>query len=165
MENGTTWKIAGFRFSDPKEMSAVVKAEFGVTGKFLSFILESASGVRRRADLSLTIESQDGKQHREISGKVIRGLNRNHAEHIIGVVNSHLRSTDKVLKIARFETQDGKETIIYKRRDTKPGTAFDIEQTPMVFTMVAHSANTDITAIKTMPPPIPMNRRRGDRTT
>jgi hypothetical protein len=149
METETTWKIDGMKFYDPDDLGTLVKAEVGVTGKFLSFVSESPTGIRRRADFSVIAKSPDGMMRREFRGKVIRGLNEKAASRIIGIINQRLWRTGKILLIARRETSDGKETVIYKRRDKGPSEFRDDQQTPTV--IMGGDTESEITAVTATP--------------
>jgi formamidopyrimidine-DNA glycosylase len=162
MEDETTWKITGMKFYDPDDLKTVVKAEVGVTGKFLSFVSESPTGIRHRVDLSVIASSPDGTMRRLIKGKVIRGLNERSAKRIIGIINHHLGHTGKILMIARRETSDNRETIIYKLRDKELTGSHDDQQTPTL--IMAHDKHLEITAVTPLPPWYANKRRGSDLT-
>jgi hypothetical protein len=163
MENEKAWRISGMKFHDPDDLMTVVKAEVGITGKFLSFVSESPKGVRHRADLSVVAHSPDGTGRRLIKGKVIRGLNEKSAKRIISMINHRLGHTGKILMIARRETSDGRETIIYKRRDKKLIGSHDDRQTPTLI-MEKKDMHSEITAVTPLPPWYANKRRGSDLT-
>ena len=162
METETTWKITGMKFYDPEDLRTVVKAEVGVTGRFLSFVSEKPTGMRHRADFSVIAHSPDGTMRRLIKGKVIRGVNERAAKNIIGIINRRLWYTGKILMISMRETTDGKEVVIYKRRDKKPSDSHDELQTPTLI-MGGKNAQSEITAVTATPTNDGFSRRRSDR--
>jgi len=150
MEDEKIWKITGIKFHDPDDLHEVVKAEVGVTGRFLSFVSEAPTGIRRRAFFSVLAVSPDRLMRRMIKGKVIRGLNEKAAKNIIGIINKRLWPTGKILMVARRETSDGKEVVIYKRRNKGPTDSHDEMQTPTLI-MGGENAHSEITAVTATP--------------
>ena len=162
MADKKSWTISRIKFHDPHDLDRVVKAEVGVTGEFLSFVSESTTGTRHRVNLSVIASSPDGTARRLIKGKVIRGVNERSAIRIIDSINRQLWPTGKILMIARRETSDGKDVIIYKRRERKPSDSHDEMQTPTL--LMAHDTHSEITTVTALPSWYANKRRGSDLT-
>jgi hypothetical protein len=157
MGNATAWKPTGLTFIVPGEFGRLIQAEVGITGRYLSFVVVSPTGERRRAEITVTAETADGAQHRQASGKVIRGIDEAAAKQLIDRINKDLSRTGTILKETRRETTGNQILAVYKRRDRHSIPPPCGEQTPELF---RHNPNTEITAVSTCQET--MNRRRTD---
>ena len=161
MKENKIWKITGMKFHDPDDLGTIVKAEVGITGKYLSFVSEAPTGIRHRADFSVIAKSADGTERRLIKGKVIRGVNERAAKRIIGIINQRLWRTGKILLIARRERSGDKDTVIYKRRDKGQSDSHDDLQTPTLI-VAGRNVHSEITAVTATPTNDRFSRRRSD---
>ncbi len=158
MGNGNTWHAVKVAFVRADELKHLIKAEIGLTDRYLSFVALMPNGERRRAEIRVASESGDGTQHRETTGKLIRGLDETGAKKMIARINRALAGSGTVLKEVRREVVNGKKLVVYKRRDPRALAPRD-DETPAP---VVHDQNTEITVVNFRYADVDMTRRRSD---
>jgi hypothetical protein len=160
MGNGNTWRVVRMAFADPGDLRYLAGAEVGLTDRYLSFVTAPPTGERHRPVINVSCESGDGKQRREISGKVVRGLDGTTAQKVIALINSALAGSGArlVLQEVRRKIVGGKAVIVYERRDPRfPKPSNDSTPPP-----ASQDSNSDVTAVNLRYADANMARRRSD---
>ena len=155
MEAEIKWKVIGFTFFEPNDFKDIIRVEYGVSSRYLSFIKMATVQNWIRVRLYLLLENPEGNLHRKISTLAIRGLDEQAAVKFIDKVNIKLSWFGFNLAEVRRDTVDGKEVAIYKRRYLYLPGQPDDPNTPAIIT----DPHAEITVVKPIPPG---GRRRAD---